>query len=527
MVNEVGIILSGAKTREAFCQLLKSAEKGQIQEGMFLIVKTNGKKILSRVSEIIPYNDFYTQGDPWSEARREGRPIPDSVARQYEICKLELLIEIPKREIDYPPRPGDKIVKVDPNIYKNYEEDLFGISKRKKIDENIYKGIIKFGSLRGYEDLPIPLDIEQIPMHLAIFGVTGSGKSFNTGYLIEKLMNIPQKIGKNKAYPMIIIDAHGDYLDYIRYVEDNGLTNIDWIKSGWIRRFVFPNVFINPQFRQNELVSPIGINLNLLSSTDLADIIVTYLKGNTEGAEQQISGLIRVFENLTTAGYESLHELFYEENRSTLRDYVDDLERGEGYHRMTVRAINRMLREFFKLEDNYNLFSTESPLKDDNFVDDITENNGFGIIDFSAEGSPGVDLKTKQFIMTYLVTLLFKRFTYYKIRNIQKYLLFFIEEAQNFCPDKSFPISSSLAHSTLSAIATQGRKFGLSLGLISQRPSFIDRIVLSMCNTFFIQRVSPEDIYFVRNVTGGLPQSIINKLTTLDTGDLRLVIAFH
>jgi DNA helicase HerA-like ATPase len=122
--------------------------------------------------------------------------------------------------------------------------------------------------------------------------------------------------------------------------------------------------------------------------------------------------------------------------------------------------------------------------------------------------------------MTYLATLLFEQFTQYKMRKEDRYLLFIIEEAQNFCPDKSYPISSSLAHAKLSAIATQGRKFGLSLCLISQRPSFVDRIVLSMCNTFFIHRVSPEDVNFVRSISGGLPPSLVPRLTTMSTGDV-------
>ncbi|MCD6357361.1 MAG: ATP-binding protein [Thermoproteales archaeon] len=521
--NAVGIVLSGATTREASCQLLKSAEKGEIREGMLLIVKSGNRRILSRVSQIIPYNAFYTEGDAWSEARREGRPIPEYVARQYEICKLELLIEIPKKEIEYPPRPGDQVIKLDLSTYKDdYKELLFGVSKP-RINKNIYKGIIDFGSLSGYQNLPVPLDVEKIPMHLAIFGVTGSGKSFNTGYLIEKLVNIPKNDHELVAYPLIIIDAHGDYLDYVHYVEDNRLENIEWIKSGWVKRFIFPNIYYeNPEFRKSTLIEPIGINLDLLEHTELAEMIVTYLKGSTEGAEQQISGLVTAFEILKDKGYYSLHQFFSDNaKRKKLQETIEKLsDKPYSYATATIKAIKRQLDEFFKLEDTYKLFSSPSPMKDENFVDNITQNRGIAIVDFSAEGAPGVELKTKQLVMAYLATILFRRFTEYKLKGEQRYLLFIIEEAQNFCPDKSYPISTSLAHSKLSAIATQGRKFGLSLCLISQRPSFVDRIILSMCNTFFIHRVSPEDVYFVKTVTGGLPSSLVSRLTTLETGQL-------
>jgi len=50
----IGIILSEATTREAACQLLESAERGGIREGMLLIVETGRKKLLARVAQIMP-----------------------------------------------------------------------------------------------------------------------------------------------------------------------------------------------------------------------------------------------------------------------------------------------------------------------------------------------------------------------------------------------------------------------------------------------------------------------------------------
>ncbi|MEM5855333.1 MAG: ATP-binding protein [Candidatus Aenigmatarchaeota archaeon] len=512
----VGIILSGATTSEATCQLLKHAERGGIREGMLLIVKSDERKILSRVSQIVPYNAFYTEGDTWSEARREGKQIPEEVARQYEISKLELLLEIPRKEIVYPPRPGDKVFKIDLKTDMNYEEDLFCVSGERKISKGIYKGIIKFGSLGGYKKLPVTLDVEKIPMHLAVFGVTGSGKSFNTGYLIEKLMEIPKDAQTSVSYPMIIIDAHGDYIDFPEYF--NNRTN-EWMKCGWIRRFVFPNIYLaDPKLRRKEYIEPIGINLNLINSSELAELIVTYLKGSTEGADQQISCLVSLFDELTRLGY-SINDLIIDE-REKIEEKLDEVKDEKSFSSQTIEAVKRQLNEFYKLEDNYKLFSEDSKLKQQSFVDEITRNRGLAIIDFSAEGAPGVDLKTKQFVVSYLATILFEKFTEYKLKGSQKYLLLIIEEAQNFCPDKSYPIPTSLAKSKLSAIATQGRKFGLSLCLISQRPSFVDRIILSMCNTFFIHRISPEDVDFVKSVSGGLPSSLARRLTTLSTGDV-------
>jgi hypothetical protein len=513
----VGVILSGSTTTEAACQLLESAEKGGIKEGMLLLVESGRRKLLARVAQIIPYNAFFTEGDPWSEARRKGFPIPEEIARKYEVCKLDLLIEIPRAEIKNPPQPNDRVLRIDPKVH---EKDIFGVSMGKS--KHVW-----IGTLAGYEKeiAPIPLYVENIPMHMAIFGVTGSGKSYTTGALIEKFASIP--IGRNKkiSYPMIIVDAHGDYTDYVNYVANGGRLG----DIGWIRRYVFPNAFIRTDIRRlGKFVQPISINLDLVSSRELAEIIILFYKGTTEGAELQVDGIDTLFERMKANGY-TIQDLFIH-NFDDLLDELDTYANETRMHPGTRGAISRALRSFRIIEGEHRLLSTKSDLQDARvsssgveevaFIDQITREGSIAIFDFSADGAPGVDLKTKQFVMTYLATLLFEQFTRYKMRREDRYLLFTIEEAQNFCPDKTYPVGASLAHLKLSAIATQGRKFGLSLCLISQRPSFVDRIVLSMCNTFLIHRVSPEDVSFVRSISGGLPPSIVPRLTTMNTGDV-------
>jgi DNA helicase HerA-like ATPase len=516
--EHVGIILSGSTTTEAVCQLLESAERGGIKEGMLLLVESNERKILARVAQIIPYNDFYLEGDPWSEARRKNLPIPEDVARRYEVCKLDLLIEVPKAEVKNPPQPGDYVLKIDPKVH---EKDIFGVSQKDP-------KYIWFGSLIGYKDAPVPLNVENIPMHMAIFGVTGSGKSFTTGALIERLADIPVKNGKNVSYPLIIIDAHGDYTDYVNHlIEGNKLGQVSWV-----RRYVFPNAYVRTDMRRfGKFVQPIGINLDLISQRELAEIIVLYYKGTTEGAELQVDAIDNLFDRMKAAGYDKIQDMLNPDR--DFGELLEMLEKFAGETNMapaTKGAVRRALNSFVAVEREHKLLSTPSDLKEAivtnnvveqvKFVDQITKEGGIAIFDFSADAAPGVDLKTKQFVMTYLASLLFEQFTSYKIKKEDRYLLLIIEEAQNFCPDKTYPVSSSLAHAKLSAIATQGRKFGLSLCLISQRPSFVDRIVLSMCNSFFIHRISPEDVSFVRSISGSLPQSLVPRLTTMSQGDL-------
>ena len=506
----IGTILSGGSTTAAYCQLLESAERGNITEGLLLIVKTVKGDVLARVAEIIPHNAFYQSGDPWSEVRRKGGNVPKNIARQYEICKLDLLMSIGKgisKDINFPPLPSEKVIELD---LEGRVEELFGIKKNEK-------GYIWYGSLIKGKETPIPLNIEKLPMHLAIFGVTGSGKSYDTGVLIEQFVKIPTSDTEAISYPLVIIDAHGDYLDYVNHFKKEK----QFGSATWIKRFVFPIALRKGKLKSKSSADDlhkIAINLNNLHPREIAETIILFYKGSiSTESELQVSAIEILIEKLLEEGHD-INDLFINKYKH-FRDELNNLEHTV-VHSSSKKAAIRALDKFHKVVEKDNqLLSTESILKSEKFIDQITSEGGIALIDFSADGAPGVNIQLKQLAMTYLANVLFTKFTDYKIRGDNRFLLFMIEEAQNFCPSNSYPIGASLGHLKLSAIATQGRKFGLSLCLISQRPSFVDKIVLSMCNTFLIHRISPEDVSFVQSVTGGLPSSLSKNLTRLSTGD--------
>lgn len=518
-MEKIGIILSESDTKEASCQLLESAEKGQVYEAMLVLVHRAHPeaRILARISQVVPYNDFYTHGDAWSESRRKDVDIPSDVARRWEICKLDLLRDLSPSSgsLSFPPSPGDGVFKLD---LETNRKEVFDIGDSEE-------GIVWIGSLRGYpENVMLPLDVEQIPMHLAIFGVTGSGKSFTTGVLIEKLLDIKAKdagAGGYRAisYPMLIVDAHGDYSDYITAADaaDRDGNYCDWCgAASWFRRYVFPRSQALSD-SVSKSTRPIGIDLDLLNPGEVANLVVEYYKGDTSTSILQVAGLARVLDSLEAEGYK-LTSLF--QSPRVLRERLDEIPDRQ-IHSSSKAAINRAIDHFHnKMEYEHDLLSTGSDFTREEFVDELTQQRGVAIVDFSADGAPGIDLPTKQFVMTYLAKVLYNQFSIFKQQGMMRYLLFMIEEAQNFCPSSTYEAGQTMSHSTLQAIATQGRKFGLSLCLISQRPSFLDKVIISMCNSFLIHRVSPEDVGFVKKVTGGLPVSLANRLTNLARGEV-------
>jgi hypothetical protein len=99
-------------------------------------------------------------------------------------------------------------------------------------------------------------------------------------------------------------------------------------------------------------------------------------------------------------------------------------------------------------------------------------------------------------------------------------VLLLLEEAHNFAPAKANTPAEERAITNTRQIAQEGRKFGVGLILISQRPSRLDETTLSQCNSFIIMRmVNPADQNFVRRVIESLGEEEANLLPDLDVGE--------
>ena len=92
-----------------------------------------------------------------------------------------------------------------------------------------------------------------------------------------------------------------------------------------------------------------------------------------------------------------------------------------------------------------------------------------------------------------------------------------IEEAHRFVKDNS---NSSFAFNIFERIAKEGRKYGLLMGISSQRPSELSRTVVSQCSNFIIHRVqNPDDINYISKMVPYISKGILDRLTYLQTGN--------
>ncbi len=102
-------------------------------------------------------------------------------------------------------------------------------------------------------------------------------------------------------------------------------------------------------------------------------------------------------------------------------------------------------------------------------------------------------------------------------------VLLVLEEAHNFAPASPNTLAEKRAVEATRQIAQEGRKFGVGLILISQRPSRLDETSLSQCNSYIIMRLSnPADQNYVRRVIETLGEDEAKMLPDLDIGEALL-----
>lgn len=91
-----------------------------------------------------------------------------------------------------------------------------------------------------------------------------------------------------------------------------------------------------------------------------------------------------------------------------------------------------------------------------------------------------------------------------------------LEEAQNYIPEINKKDRESISRKVFERIAREGRKYGLSLLVSSQRPSELSKTVLSQCNSFIVHRIqNPDDQVYIRKLVSSANSEILNQLPTL------------
>lgn len=241
-----------------------------------------------------------------------------------------------------------------------------------------------------------------------------------------------------------------------------------------------------------------SISLRDLEPNEIADIL-----GIPSNASR-MKGLIGV----------AMSELLSEDNTTVSFDdlykKIEEWSQGNnipnGYKTTDATNVLRILK-MAKAKGLAKLFSSATtPL------DKIVKKKHISVIDLSGLKSEIQDIITRIFLAR-----IYEANTTGKEINP---VFLVIEEAHNFIPYKKSTKSSGI----IKKIAAEGRKFGVFLVIITQRPQKVDPDVLSQANSYIILRLTNrEDIRAVTTAAESLSEDLSSLLPTLNPGEAVIV----
>ena len=224
-----------------------------------------------------------------------------------------------------------------------------------------------------------------------------------------------------------------------------------------------------------------------------------------------------------------------DENKNRYKEYVSSLKLRLASFMSDMRKAEPLI---------FNESSLYSDEKINNYLEiffkyifgdkDMTDGNLFS--EYKKKNKEKIDKKNQIIILdlsllpfelletiTGLIGRLILEFTQ-RINKVEKYkdkrgeypIALILEEAQNYIPEVDKNGKKSITKKVFEKIAREGRKFGVSLIVSSQRPSELSKTILSQCNTFIVHKLqNPEDQRYIRQIVSSANEELLNQLPIL------------
>lgn len=420
-------------------------------------------------------------------------------------------IKSPRRPLD----PGSNIYPVSSDFLQLFYEYTPETS-------------VQLGHLVGYEEgenaVPIYIDINKIATeHMAVLAMTGAGKSYTVGRIMELMLS-------QTNASILVFDPHGEYgktvaggelsfndpSQFNENLQDELLETRDQIKSlqeqgAGIRVYAPESDFANQKYGQGNY-TPLKLRLDSLGKEELTNIMPSM----SEPQERLLSVALRYWE----AKYEkprtisALIDLLSTEFDS-LKNWSQLTE--EEQTALSARSASIIALRLRNLVRSTGIFydGGSAPIDIEDVVgrqnptsasDDLGR---IAVIDLE-----NVSNQAMQVVVGVLGNEIIENVG--GVSNPLRPVFTVLEEGHLFAPAQG----SSVAEPIIRKIAAEGRKFGIGLGIISQRPSKLDSDVTSQCNTLVTMRLkNPNDQAFIRKASEMLSQQDIDELPALSTGE--------
>lgn len=421
-----------------------------------------------------------------------------------------------------------------------------------------------FSSLASNERIKIPINGNKFfNKHIAVVGSTGSGKSYTLATIIQKA--VKEKSGEfqlNNSH-VVIFDIHSEYKSAFpnaNFIDISNLTLPYWLlnseeleeilldtgerdnynQSSVFRTLVTENkkkhnseqtkIFYDSPifFDINEIINGINNYRNETVNSKCADryMIVDDDIYTVAGSSTDVNSGIKLTRSERIEKYFEKEHMFHptKSQNITKGDYADGT-----LDKFSIRFQSKVSQDRLNF-----LFGPES--KTITFEEILHQLLGYTpgnkanvtVIDLS-----GVPFEVLSITVSLISRIIFEYGYFYKrLRNRIKPeekinndipILLVYEEAHKYVPNSDLSKYRS-AKQSIERIAKEGRKYGITLLLASQRPSEISETIFSQCNNFIAMRLTnPNDQNYVKKLLPDTLGRLIDKMPTLKAGEALLV----
>jgi hypothetical protein len=343
---------------------------------------------------------------------------------------------------------------------------------------------IKVGSLITRAEVPVSLSMKGFRRHLAIIAQTGSGKTYLAGIIVEELLK--------KGGTIIMLDPHADYVFLSRKVDGKRHELSD-------RMTVFRSPASTGRYTETDVgkIEPYEV---CFSDLDLDEI-------------RLLSRIGRGYTNIVNGLQRALSELKNKKESFQVEDLLEELQNADRWKekdpavdpkivdgaKSAVKYLARLTKMHVFTGASTNIGRLLRPMH-------------LSVVDLS-----GLDDEVSDYIAYKILTDAYERVS---SGQFDYPVFIFVEEAHRFIPAEGTTYSSRI----IRKIAAEGRKFGVFLVAITQRPSKIHSDALSQCNSQIIMRITnPKDQEAVAASSERLGETLLDDLPGLDTGEAVIV----
>ncbi|NHJ31868.1 MAG: ATP-binding protein [Asgard group archaeon] len=511
--KKIGFVLGISKDQDTvIVRLDENVEHEDIVEGSFVSIPlANGNTIIGRVSNIRAENPQLSDeryAKFWMDRLRrslESRSMLEFT--EFHVVEVVLVSNISHEDDLSTPNawisPGSMVFECRDDLL---ELAVFGKER----------GVMSIGLFAEHSgEINVKLNPNILGSDgLAIFGSRGSGKSYAAGVIIEELSEF--------GLPTLIVDPHGEYWGLSHTAGPKGSASL----PKYFVQVLYPNKYppryfelmnkLAKKFNVNIKINPVTMLFSEISTSEMFSFMYDLTFTQKEKIENTWYAIRDAFGSAVCYDIDGFLGFGLENNiidGASRRPIIRKLEvfRKMGFFTELSGSIchltGSIIQEFDK---SYKRVETSEKIRDLSTLASVKSHFGPEVITILDVSQPFLDERARRiFVSSYLNRL---RRTMER-KEIQRAFIL-IEEAHRF-----IPIGESPTKRAIEWFAREGRKMGAGLGIVSQRPSGLDRDILSQCNSKLILRITEQsDLLVAKDILAGFAERYIGLLPYLEQG---------